>query len=144
MIPRALLSGAGLIAAVVLGAPGAAWAQARNADFGKREYDANCAGCHGPKGWGDGPFKIYLAVTIPDIAVLASKNNGVFPYQRVYEVIDGRRDVAAHGPRTMPIWGPDYLAQAPLARMDIAYDPEAYVRARITALVDYIYRLQVK
>ena len=29
-------------------------------DIGKREYDANCAICHGLVGKGDGPYKMYL------------------------------------------------------------------------------------
>lgn len=131
-----------LIGGASLCASGGAIAQERDVDFGKREYESNCAGCHGVRGWGDGPFRTFLTIKMPDIAELSRQNNGVFPYQRVYEAIDGRREVAAHGPRTMPIWGPDYLAETP--RMDIAYDAEAHVRARIMALVDYVHRLQVK
>jgi hypothetical protein len=78
-----------------------------------------------------------------DLTTLTRKNNGVFPIQRVYEVIDGRQALQAHGPRDMPIWGLDYQAQAASSfYLDVPYDPEVYVRSRVLALVEYINRLQ--
>ncbi len=141
-----------LLRAVVLGiaatiASGLVFAQAKT-DFGKREYDFNCAGCHGPKGGGDGPYTRYLNVKVPSLATLAKRNSGVFPVSRLYEIIDGRGEVQGHGPRNMPVWGADYLVQARDAAaaggMDVPTDPEVYVRNRIMALVEYINRLQVK
>ena len=123
---------------------GAAAAQAKG-DYGKREYDSNCAGCHGIKGKGDGPYNPFLtSKTSSDLTTLSKKNQGVFPYQRVYEVVDGRQAVAAHGPRDMPIWGADYLVQAGAYYADMPYDPEMYVRTRIMALLDYLVRIQAK
>jgi len=134
-----------LAGAMALWAAGVAEAQGKGkVDFGKREYDAKCAGCHGPKGKGDGPFKPYLTRTPSDLSTLAKSNKGVFPYQTVYEVVDGRTLVEGHGPREMPIWGADYLAKSAAEYMDVPYDPELYVRTRIIALVDYLNRLQVK
>jgi len=126
----------------LLCASGLALAQ-QNVDFGKREYDSNCAGCHGPKGKGDGAYAAYLTKTPTDLTILAKTNGGVFPYQKVYETIDGRHAVAAHGPRDMPIWGADYLRQAPVESV-VFFDPEVFVRSRIWALIDYINRLQQK
>jgi hypothetical protein len=63
---------------------------------------------------------------------------------QVYEVIDGRKEVQAHGPRDMPIWGADYSVKAAEHYVDVPYDPESYVRARILALIEYINRLQAK
>ena len=113
-------------------------------DIGKREYDANCAICHGLVGKGDGPYKTYLNKVPTDLTVLAKQNGGVFPMGRVYDVIDGRADVAAHGPRDMPIWGRTYSVKAAEYYFDAPYDSDAYVRARILALADYLNRLQVK
>ncbi len=113
-------------------------------DFGKREYDSNCAVCHGKLGKGDGPYAGIVDKRISDITTLAKKNGGVFPYARVHEIVDGREVIKVHGTRDMPIWGADYLAQSREAYFDVPYDPETYVRARIVALVDYVYRLQVK
>jgi hypothetical protein len=94
-------------------------------------------------GKGDGPYQPYLTRTAPSLVGLAKANGGVFPYQRVYEVIDGRKEVGAHGPRDMPIWGADYLQKAPKDWISaMPFDQEMYVRARIMALIDYIGRLQ--
>jgi mono/diheme cytochrome c family protein len=115
-------------------------------DYGKREYDSNCAVCHGKLGKGDGPFAAALAnKTGADITMLAKKNGGVFPIQHVTEVIDGRREVKSHGPRDMPVWGADYLARAKEAGEAVhsPFDPETIVQYRIWALAEYIYRLQV-
>jgi mono/diheme cytochrome c family protein len=122
---------------------GAAFGQAKS-DFGKREYDSSCAVCHGLNGKGDGPYKPFQTKSPSDLTQIAKANKGVFPYQRVYEIIDGRQAVAAHGPRDMPIWGARYSAQAGGYYIDVPYDPDVFIRTRITALVDYVYRLQAK
>jgi mono/diheme cytochrome c family protein len=135
---------AAMLAGALLVPSGMAMAQARPmADLGKQEYESNCIGCHGRAGKGDGPYLLLLAKKEPaDLTTLTRKNNGVFPLQRVYEVIDGRQALEAHGPRDMPIWGLDYRAGSHAYPRDEPYDPEAFVRSRILALVDYINRLQ--
>jgi mono/diheme cytochrome c family protein len=144
MTMQQLIAGAAFAGAGALIVSGAALAQQPKFDFGKREYTSNCAACHGVTGNGDGPYKRYLMMKPTDLTVLAKANNGVFPYQRTYEIIDGRQDVAAHGPRDMPIWGNDYSVMAAGHYVDVPYDQEAYVRTRIMALIDYIGRLQAK
>ena len=116
----------------------------RKVDLGKLEYEANCASCHGAGGKGDGVLKPYLTKGATDLTVLARQNGGVFPMNRVYEVIDGRTDVKAHGGRDMPVWGRDYNVKAAEYYMDVPYDPDAYVRGKILSLIDYIYRMQAK
>lgn len=49
---------------------------------------------------------------MPDLTALAKNNNGVFPFDRVYQIIDGRREVLAHGPRDMPVWGRNFNMQS--------------------------------
>jgi hypothetical protein len=44
----------------------------------------------------------------------------------------------------MPTWGNAYRIKAAEYYLDSPYDPEAFVRARILALIEYISRLQVK
>jgi mono/diheme cytochrome c family protein len=116
---------------------------ADKAGVGKLEYQSNCASCHGNDGKG-GAYVDFLKVTPPDLSQLSKKNGGVFPLERVYNVIDGRQEVKAHGPRDMPIWGRDYQIKAGEYYVDVGYDPEAYVRGRILALIDYLNRLQAK
>jgi mono/diheme cytochrome c family protein len=113
-------------------------------DLGKREFDANCASCHGPKGAGDGPNKPYLTKSPTDLTTLAKANNGILPVNRLYESIDGSKAIPGHGSRDMPTWGNAYRIKAAEYYLDSPYDPEAFVRARILALIEYISRLQVK
>jgi mono/diheme cytochrome c family protein len=134
---------AALLGTVLIAGAGNGYA-VEKVDLGKREYDANCAVCHGPKGKGDGPYAGLVDTRIADLTTLSRRNNGVFPFARVYETIDGSQVVKAHGTRDMPIWGTEYRIKAAEYYMDIPYDDVAFVRARILALSEYIYRLQVK
>jgi mono/diheme cytochrome c family protein len=117
-------------------------------DPGALEYRSSCAACHGLDGKGDGPTQPALTRRPTDLTTLARANGGVFPVQRVYEVIDGRQAVTAHGTRDMPIWGTQYLAEADFQyRYTEGMGPhtrEAFVRARVMALVDYLNRIQSK
>ena len=112
-------------------------------DFGQREFEANCASCHGMDAKGNGPLVSFLTKSPPDLSMLARRNGGVFPMARLYDVIDGT-GVPAHGNRDMPVWGRDYKVRAAEYYADMPYDPEAYTRARILALLEYINRLQAK
>lgn len=111
-------------------------------DLGKREYDSNCASCHGRDGKGAGPFVEFLKRSPPDLTTLARRNGGVFPVARAYEVIEGAGP--SHGTRDMPIWGHDYRVQAGEYYVDVPYDPAVYARTRMLALVDYLARMQAK
>ncbi|HQN13772.1 MAG TPA: hypothetical protein PLP74_16755 [Quisquiliibacterium sp.] len=143
MIVRTLARGAAALALSGAAATAATALAADRPDFGKREYEANCALCHGADGR-SGAYVEFLKVTPPDLAQLARRNGGVFPLERVYNVIDGRQAVRAHGTRDMPIWGRDYLVRVGETSFDTPYDPEAMVRSRILSLVDYLNRIQAK
>ena len=134
---------AALVGAAAVALPLLASGQ-QKVDLGKREFDGNCAVCHGSTGKGDGPLSSWSEVGVSDLTLLARRNNGVFPFVRVYEFIDGTRVVKPHGTREMPIWGSDYKVRGAEYYMDVPYDPETYVRARILALTEYVYRLQAK
>ena len=134
---------ASLIAAAVLGVSGAALAADRKVDLGKSEFESKCATCHGLKGKGDGPSAGILTKSVPDLTTLSQRNGGVFPMSRVYDTIEGA-GVAAHGSRDMPIWGTAYAVKAGEYYFDVPYNSEAYVRARILALAEYVSRLQAK
>lgn len=120
---------------------GVAYAQTTKLDLGKQEYLENCAVCHAPSGKGGGPYVDFLRKSPPDLTQLTKTNGGVFPVNRVYETIEGG-NVPSHGSRDMPIWGQDYRIKAAEHYVDMPYDPEPFVRARILTLLEYINRLQ--
>ncbi len=92
-----------------------------------------CAGCHGPSGRGDGAMAIHLRRPPPDLTRFAARNGGVFPSERVSQIIAGRGP-AAHGDRDMPVWG--YLFTYANGGSP---DPAT---ARIRALVEYLAAIQ--
>lgn len=122
---------------------GAAYAQTSKVDMGKQEYVENCAVCHALNGKGNGPYAEFLRKAPPDLTLLTKNNGGVFPVNRMYETIEGA-NVPDHGSRDMPIWGLDYRNKAAEYYMDVTYDVDAYVRARILTLIEYINRLQAR
>jgi mono/diheme cytochrome c family protein len=74
------------------------------ADPGGRLYRTHCASCHGADARGDGPVAAELRRRPSDLTKFAMRNGGVFPADRLREIIDGRH-VTSHGERDMPIWG---------------------------------------
>jgi mono/diheme cytochrome c family protein len=135
-----------MIGAVIAGLENKASAQ--DFDAGKSEYQSSCETCHGADGKGKGPLSAQLKVPPADLTVLAKKNNGVFPVQSVYEVIDGRRAIPGHGTRDMPIWGRRYTIEQIQTQQALRnyppYDPEATVQMRILSIIDYLNRIQEK
>ena len=114
-------------------------------DIGKGEYEAACAVCHGYQGKGDGPLAAQMKTATPDLTSLARNNGGVFPFDRVYKIIDGRQEVKAHGTLEMPVWGRAFSRQSSIYFENYpSRDPESAVRSRILALTEYLYRLQGK
>lgn len=138
-----LFAGAALIA--FMAAPVLSYAQ-QPEDIGKYEYRVSCAVCHGDNGKGDGSLMRYYNKHAADLTIIQKNNNGVFPFDRVYEVIDGRRALAAHGPSDMPVWGDVYNLRVQGYRYELltASETESYVRGRIIALIGYISTLQAK
>jgi mono/diheme cytochrome c family protein len=130
------------ILAAALAWPAAAAQPAKKWDFGKSEFDSNCASCHGLQGEGNGPYSPYLNTITPNLATLSKRNGGVFPASKVLASIDGSEMPKRHGTSDMPIWGREYRSRAGEAYFDVPYDPEAYVRTRLLVLTDYVARLQ--
>lgn len=119
-----------------------ALAQKEKVDVGKQEFEVHCAACHGVNAKGNGPGAAGLKVAPPDLTLLAKRNAGVFPIDRIIDVIDGRAQIASHGPRDMPVWGDKYATYAAEHFAGSPYDQEAFVRGRVLILVDYLRRTQ--
>lgn len=131
-------------------------------DMGKMIYLDNCATCHGMAGKGDGPLRSFLTKTPSDLTMITKRNQGTFPQQRLWEVIDGRGmgESGVHGSREMPVWGQEFKTQAvresgrfstegwpygvmPYGGMHRGTGPEWHVYQKISALIDYLARIQV-
>ena len=132
----------GWAAAAALVATGALAQSAQKVDLGKREYDSNCAVCHGADGKGNGPYVELLKRSPPDLTTMSKRNGGVFPVSKAYDVIEGAG--VGHGTRDMPIWGKDYNVKAAEYYLDMPYNQEAFVRGRILSLIEYLSRIQAK
>ena len=113
----------------------AAAAQAEDFDVGKSEFQASCASCHGADARGKGPVSGQLKTAPADLTMLAKNNNGVFPTNTIYEVIDGMKTIPAHGTREMPIWGPIFHQ---------VEEDRDYGDVRLHNVVEYIRSIQQK
>ena len=133
-----------VLGAALIGTPVHSYGQAT--DVGKQEYLNSCVSCHGEDGKGFGPVAGFLKQKAADLTVIAKNSGGVFPFARVYDVIDGREAVAAHGPRDMQVWGNEYREEGAKASGGYATPGElsSYARGRIIALIGYISTLQGK
>jgi mono/diheme cytochrome c family protein len=142
---RVTWPGAFVAACVTIGIVDSAWAQ--GLDRGRDEYLRSCEPCHGASGKGDGPTAKHLAKRPADLTRLSEANGGVFPFVRVFEVIDGRLDVALHGPREMPVWADRYKRDllSRLPREDVSGEmADILARRRILQVIEYISTLQGK
>jgi len=71
---------------------------------GGQLFRTYCASCHGTGATGDGAVAIAMKKPPPNLTRLASRNGGMFPAERVRQIILGKGP-AAHGERSMPVWG---------------------------------------
>ena len=95
-----------------------------------------CAACHGKDAKGDGPAAGALKVAPANLTLLAKKNNGKYPSMRVTTVLNGQADLAAHGNKDMPVWGPVFF------QMSQGHESEKL--QRIANLNHYLESLQAK
>jgi len=72
---------------------------------GRELYLRYCAACHGNNADGRGPVAEDLKASPPDLRYLGERYGMPLPTGTIARFIDGRQDVAAHGPRDMPVWG---------------------------------------
>ena len=101
---------------------------------GAQLFRTYCASCHGLSARGDGPVAEAFRKPVPDLTQYTARNDGVFPSERVRQIIDGR-GIAAHGNREMPVWGEAFRSERG------GLSAEA-VKARIDAIVRYLEAIQ--
>ncbi len=135
---RALAApGIGATAAVLLTVLAACVDTRTDEATGEQLYRRYCASCHGESGRGDGPLAASLAPPPTDLTRLASGSGGKFDEASVMMAIDGRRAVAQHGPREMPVWGAVF-AEKHVGEPFALYGPTLDARA----LADYLRTIQ--
>jgi mono/diheme cytochrome c family protein len=117
-------------------------ANAQEASVGQEEFRNHCAACHGLTGLGDGPIGPLLKTPAPNLAMITERNGGKFPFQRIYEIIDGSSVLAAHGSRDMPLWGERYSKDTKPVTPDQVELSRKLAEQRILSLVYYIGTLQ--
>lgn len=118
----------------------AGWAAAQPQATGPARdlYVSYCARCHGLDGRGGGDDADGLLVPPPDLTRLHERYGTPLPRERIAAFIDGREDVAAHGPRDMPVWGERLFEGDSGPPQGV----EASKRRAIDLLVDYLEALQ--
>src|SRR5580700_3376699 len=74
---------------------------------GPEMYKTWCASCHGVDGKGNGAAASALKKTPTDLTLLAKRNGGKFPAERIRAYVEGAdpKSTDAHGSRDMPVWG---------------------------------------
>lgn len=112
------------------------------AKAGEAEFGNSCVSCHGNDAKGAGFLvRLFKGINSGDLTQLAKANGGTFPSERVFAVIDGRSEVAAHGDRKMPVWGDRYWETAMSE-----YGPEDYneqrAQNRVRELVVFLEAIQ--
>ena len=127
-----------LTAAIVVGASALVTVRAQGAApySGNGDYQVYCSSCHGAEARGDGTIAKSLKKRPADLTQLSKRNNGVYPDEKVFKTIDGRKG-GAHSDSDMPAWG-DVFAKA-----SESASPEN-ATLRIDTLVKYIETLQAK
>ncbi len=102
---------------------------------GKARFMESCAVCHGPQAVGDGPYAALLNKKPANLTLLAKNNGGTFPFNVVYDSIDGRGPSGAHGTKDMPVWGSNWKGAN-------AQGAETAVRGRILEMIIYLRSIQ--
>jgi mono/diheme cytochrome c family protein len=94
-------------------------------------FRSYCAACHGTDARGNGPIASSLRTPPADLTLIAQRNEGIFPTDLVYQIVDGRKPVIGHGGSDMPTWGNAFARSGEGAS-------EESVKARIDALVTFV------
>ncbi|MCC7242665.1 MAG: cytochrome c [Acidobacteria bacterium] len=120
------------LASTPIGASQPSAAELKARAEGRALYTEHCASCHGPAARGNGPAADSLRRLPTDLTGFSQANGGVFPSERLRQVIDGR-GVGSHGSVEMPVWGSVFKATA---------GNEQSARARIEAILTFLQSIQ--
>ena len=106
--------------------------RASQAMRGKEIFLEKCAVCHGLDG--KTPIKDTLEMIPADLTkIMANRKAPEFPVAEIARIIDGRREVAGHGDRDMPVWGEVFKSEG----LD-----ENQLKGRLGELIAYLMSIQ--
>lgn len=105
---------------------------------GRTAFQADCAGCHGAHGAGDGPIARTLDTQPPDLTQITARNGGTFPKTRVMSTIDGL-DRGTHFSAAMPEFGAGDMGDTVVVEEDGIGTP---VPMRLLVLTEYLESIQ--
>ena len=99
---------------------------------GKAIFMEKCASCHNDEARVAASDS--LGVEPKDLSrIVARRRGNEFPITEIARIIDGRKEVAAHGPRAMPVWGEVFEGEAL---------NEQEIRGKLGELVAYLMSIQ--
>jgi mono/diheme cytochrome c family protein len=104
---------------------------------GRALYQDHCAVCHGRYADGKGPMARAMTTPPANLRLLSERYGNPLPTDQIASFIDGRADVAAHGPRDMPVWGSSAWERQP------GENQPAVVTPAIASLVEYLQSIQL-
>lgn len=110
-------------------------------------FRSACAPCHGKLGAGDGPVASSIQGGVPRLDDLSRRYSEKFPADYVRQTIDGRLNVAPHGPPDMPVWGLRFSLSHDAGRVtgkQADASGEAAADMLIESLVNFVASLQVQ
>jgi|SRR5579871_996837 len=120
----------------------AAWTQdtTTSSDYhaieGAKIFQCRCAMCHGVDGSGHGPHSSVLKHPTPNLTLISQRRGGMFPYQRVKDIIDGEKiGLLSRGDREMPILGPIF---------HVVESDQDWGEVRLDAITRYVESIQQK
>lgn len=133
---------AGLLAAAAMATP--SHGQDDPLKDGERDFQSFCASCHGWGGAGEGPVAEVLSVEPPNLTLIANRNGGKFPADKVYKIIDGLEMPRAHGTKQMPVWGVWFAYEAIADSLNTGdkTPPPEKIDKRIRGLVAFLESIQ--
>ena len=105
---------------------------------GHELYLQHCGPCHGVKADGHGPLEPELKTPAADLRFLSTIYGYPLPADQIARFMDGRADVAAHGPRDMPVWGEE-MWQYPEGQGN-----SNQVSDSVAAIVSYLQTIQIR
>jgi len=134
---RYTMAGLSFLVSLYCGVGSASAQQQDVTTAGKLEYQKSCAVCHGREGKGTGAMAKLLKIKPADLTQLSAKHEGFYPFWDVYRIIDGRKEIGAHGSGDMPIWGTVFKQESGTDR-----GAELAAHARILEIVYYLESIQ--